>query len=504
MIKKINTYLLTHFPLIWNTKALWGGLLLLLVHLFYYWFGYRSYLPYRYDGKEEHIIGVTSFAIILSILFLILWLVAYFKQNPLKAIYPISNRYLLGEKLIILIFCFFGINFMQTYYRGEKAAKRNEFKQLHAAEHINNLSLAASFFPSNNASFEVNERLRETFSKYKNKEELRSYLNKHPNAIYSPDNDFFRIFDSTTFTYSYLNYNFDEFSQFQGLPGIVPKSELKATQVRWLKNNRRDSIALCLSAAFKSNQFMLGENALRQRVTASDQNSISINTEALQAEYIKRAIDSCFKYPNYSMPYGFTNTEWYDRGVYNDFEFTETPNNWFYLYQLFIYLTVGLAALIISFRWTDKRSWLIAFVGLFIWIIVIVILTILRKDSFAWSSLNYLYLLFVIFAVYLIYKQKYKTVAGVLINWCIWLFPYIYLLCLNLVFQQSANYQDNYYNDGILNYYDKLYPLQETKLFSALFTGTSDWLIIIHLAVINLVYFIGIIPLVKKYQAFKS
>jgi hypothetical protein len=108
------------------------------------------------------------------------------------------------------------------------------------------------------------------------------------------------------------------------------------------------------------------------------------------------------------------------------------------------------------------------------------------------------------FAVYLIYKQKYKTVAGVLINWCIWLFPYIYLLCLNLVFQQSANYQDNSYNDGILNYYDKLYPLQETKFFSALFTGSSDWLIIIHLVVMSLVYFIGIIPLVKKYQAFKS
>lgn len=113
MFKKINQYLITHYPLIWNLKLVGIGLVGLLINAMAYINGYLHF---------SHPSGITGYGFkniffselyvfyyfIIILMTLIIWLYFYIKNNRFKSKYPTSINYLFKEFLgvfgILIIF----------------------------------------------------------------------------------------------------------------------------------------------------------------------------------------------------------------------------------------------------------------------------------------------------------------------------------------------------------------------------------------------------------------
>lgn len=108
MIKKIQKYLLTHHPIIWNTKLIPMLIVLLGIHLIFFGVGYiasdasfsRIYSHYSpFDN-----LGIIYFvSILICILILIGWLIFYNRNNGFKIFYPRKTSQVYLEWILILV-----------------------------------------------------------------------------------------------------------------------------------------------------------------------------------------------------------------------------------------------------------------------------------------------------------------------------------------------------------------------------------------------------------------
>lgn len=108
MIKNIQKYLLTHHPIIWNTKLIPMLIVLLGVHLVFFGIGYIASdasfsRAYSYYSPFDNL-GILYFvSILISILVLIGWLVFYNRNNGFKIFYPRKTSQVYLEWILILI-----------------------------------------------------------------------------------------------------------------------------------------------------------------------------------------------------------------------------------------------------------------------------------------------------------------------------------------------------------------------------------------------------------------
>jgi len=107
MIKKIQKYLLLHYPTVWNIRLIPMLLILLGVHLIFFGIGYlvtsiKFDQTYYYSTFGNF--GVLYFVCaLISILLLIGWLVFYSRNNGFRIFYPRKTNGLFLEWLMILI-----------------------------------------------------------------------------------------------------------------------------------------------------------------------------------------------------------------------------------------------------------------------------------------------------------------------------------------------------------------------------------------------------------------
>lgn len=107
MIKKIQKYLLLHYPTLWNIKLVPMLLILLVAHIIFFAIGYLAtsnsfdgYSSYYYSSWNQ--LGIVYFAsILIGILLLIGWLIAFNRNNAIKVFYPKKARVLYLEWLLI-------------------------------------------------------------------------------------------------------------------------------------------------------------------------------------------------------------------------------------------------------------------------------------------------------------------------------------------------------------------------------------------------------------------
>lgn len=110
LLNKLDKYLIENHPLIWMTKLHYVLPISILVNLaFWIWgFTYVNLKVLRNRISEE--IFIDSYAIyfylLVAIMFLILWAIAYFKKSAVRHLYPIKKFYF--TRLLILLF----INFL--------------------------------------------------------------------------------------------------------------------------------------------------------------------------------------------------------------------------------------------------------------------------------------------------------------------------------------------------------------------------------------------------------
>lgn len=138
--KKLNQYLLTHQPLIWQTRVIQMTLVVLLLHLVFLYYGYNSVSldVMRNNWNIENLFYDSSsmlYWIISGLILFIIWGAYFFRFNAAKNFYPISRWYF--HKMALCLFVptllFFFIPF--TFFAGlsshaRKIVKLEELQEL--------------------------------------------------------------------------------------------------------------------------------------------------------------------------------------------------------------------------------------------------------------------------------------------------------------------------------------------------------------------------------------
>ena len=110
MIKKIQQYLLTNHPIIWNIKLVPMVLLIIAIQIIFFTFGYISTdntINYGDRFFSELYFLVYAGSLLVGTLLFIFWLIRYNRNNGLKVFYPHTNLTLYLEWICIFVICIF-------------------------------------------------------------------------------------------------------------------------------------------------------------------------------------------------------------------------------------------------------------------------------------------------------------------------------------------------------------------------------------------------------------
>lgn len=160
--KKIDTYLLERYPIIWNTNFLWLMLLGLVLNGIFYTCGYvymdldllkKSYIGGAFFGSSYF-----GLYIVLCLLALIYFSFRYFTHNPFRHFYKIAKLYFLKNFLAISTVLFFWALIPVSFESGmaKKTLRITSESQLRKDLHAFNL--AYPFFFVDKYKYEIEQR----------------------------------------------------------------------------------------------------------------------------------------------------------------------------------------------------------------------------------------------------------------------------------------------------------------------------------------------------------
>ncbi|HWJ92989.1 MAG TPA: hypothetical protein VNR87_17870, partial [Flavisolibacter sp.] len=150
-MNKFNQYLLTRYPLIWNTKLVWVLIANCIIHLVFFALGFASLsLKTIRDFNSVWSVGggtLFTFSILCSLLVIIVWLVYFLRNNAFKNFYRIDRWHLAKEFIIILLIIFSSINYFGSYNSGVRLKGRAITNRAALVKEINNVNKAIAFVP---------------------------------------------------------------------------------------------------------------------------------------------------------------------------------------------------------------------------------------------------------------------------------------------------------------------------------------------------------------------
>lgn len=165
-MNKIQQFLLTNYPTIWNVKLFPILLLLILVHLLMVFIGFKvekldfEHIFYSFgsaDSDRKLILKlILCCSVLIAILLFIGWLVYYARHNRLSNHYPAKTRQIYGEWLlvfsIILMITAIPFSFMEgCRLRGKSTADIEEVNDA-----LKTLYLAQILIPNDSYSYRCN------------------------------------------------------------------------------------------------------------------------------------------------------------------------------------------------------------------------------------------------------------------------------------------------------------------------------------------------------------
>jgi hypothetical protein len=452
MIKKINKYLLTHYPLLWNTKIVWVLLINIIIHISFLFAGILSTHAdqlhnYSYLGKAT----VHVFSVLCSIAVLIFWLVFYLRNNSFKNFYKIDKFHLIKESLIVILIIFTSITYYEAFFWGSRIETRAITSKAELVQEANTINLAMTFIPQEKEKYFILNK------------DTTSYVPEMPPMArrYETDND--AVDDDSTITVDSVKANTeasyssnadytdtvnfplrdsgymkiraalklpDAFSynnyctvtiDLSTYPGYMPLSTWYTIKNRWIANGQRDSI----------------RNVLDQFKTICRKYGVYnwLSTDAL-TNYV-------FVDPNHNINKIIPETEYNDQK--QDVYYFETyplhqsidsvtecysDTGWDYYsgdFVIEIFLTLCFSIVLLSYRWYSKKVFLISVIGTIVWCIIFGLLTSITMDGTIVSySFLILFGLFTFIGIAYIGKKRRKVLLGVFLNWSCYGVPYVF------------------------------------------------------------------------------
>lgn len=482
MLKKIQQYLLLHYPLLWNIRIVPVLLGAILINLFFFLIGLLSTeinfsTTYSFSYSDTSLIYFGS--VISSILLLTFWLISYSKNNAFKIFYPKNSAKLYVEWLLIFIICMSIAIIPFSFYEGSVQKIKSYASEEETQKAIAILNTVDILIPETK-NFYYQEYPDEIRPQYEidatddyptdiaiatdtvvlddsAREETLSSIEMVKPELTFPDYPDFRQLSLL----NYNGYNGLYFSYSDNL--VIPNHQ---TVIQWLKNKDKEKIAGLMNdflelekkhnltsnlskdkwmqLVYKPNKYPVGDFNL---ISRSNPNTEKYTSYLDDDSYMSETSSGYYlNYTELSTAY----REIWD--VYHDGD-SESKAHFFFMFTVIFALSLSL--IIFSFRVSSGRSWLIAFVSIALIIVgnafLSLLFTISSKGDYGGFVLFVCVLLGVFIAVVSsiaskISSQQSKGKSIVYINHLIWLLPIVPVLITSLVYLLSE--ESCRYNQG--------------------------------------------------------
>ncbi|MDR1683298.1 MAG: DUF2070 family protein [Candidatus Symbiothrix sp.] len=414
MFKKIQQYLLLHYPLLWNIKIAPVFAVLAVLHIALFAIGYFStqFENLTTYGRYNEVFTyplVFMFCLIIILLVLILWLIHYSQNNAFRVFYPQSSASLYGEWLMVLliVFALFALPF--THIKGVEAKIRTFVADKEeVARNVEIINQIECLIPD-----------------YKNK-----FLSSAVRNDYFPDSILKKNPNEQAFA-SLLNQYFESGPIYNNLPATGNQQTVEL----WLLTEDEPQIR----SLIRNFLLLVEKHHLRTSLTVDKWMELIYNppTYPITDDNLIAAYKNDNN-PNY-VPFEKLNYAYKD--IYRTYYDTGTADA-----LLLILCLAGIASLLIfSCRYTDRKSWLIALIAALVLSIVYSAFSAL-VDMLSDTDLFMLPFWFGVFVFELIYvirlicRSLSKRYSSVMINHLFWMLPFVPIMLVAFYLYVDGNY----------------------------------------------------------------
>lgn len=465
MFKDIQKKLLLQYPLLWNTKFVPMVTIGILMHIIFFGLGY---IDGTIDFSNRNNIDIISFSIMIGILsviiIVILWLVAYFKNNALKSFYSKSKNSLFFEWMQVFVICILLISFYIPFSIGKQLHQRNYYSLEETAKRCKTISTADMFIDGSFGNTEIDSLASGLIDSLGNK----IINNQIPETYENPQYPVETVAAVSEYIYkNHIIFNEKKYDQFSILNrntfgfSVISREQdsLNKIQVNtWLHNNNEGEIKK-LMADYMS---LIREHNLATNLNANKWFEITYKApdfkEFLYIQpYLKEyETENSYQYNDYetavAVPYGEKKYSKYfvQQDILKDkydivADAHTDPFIEIEMIISFLYGAFGLSILIFSFRVSSGKSWLIAVVVTGVINIIYGIFTAIFSSGTFYFYLILATILGILFYFLLIFfNKKSLQLSRIALNLVLWSFtaiiPIVYFLTL------EANKPDYYYN----------------------------------------------------------
>lgn len=438
-MKKINQYLLTNYPTIWNTKAHIIIPILLVIHALYFLLAYSQPVSLNDISNisfypDE---GLFSFSILLSGIMLIIWLVYYFRNNALKNLYPKSWPSLAGEFFIVLITSFLICGILFSFQKGATLKYNSFFNKanIHIVDEVNTTNIALAFLPEDFDSYHYS----------------RSCNYNGDNGTVDNDSlDNMRNSNSNVSgSFSYLNYcrlgiNLD---YRKDNPKIYSQEDVHIIVNRWLLSNNKDSVKSVIVNYLKlvtkyggsyqidvdkqvDDIFSTKDFVVTNTIASSESNNDNL---FIDRYYVNNALSTMYRRTDNNYEYNFTR----------------------YTGMVYWYIAFSIAILIFSFKLFTLRTWVISLISAGLLSLIFIMLGVVTRGAEGVATFYIvLALLFFIGGTILVFDNSGKRYSGVMLVLFFW--SLLSLLPTTLLLIEEHNHNFDNHNWILINYVNYL------------------------------------------------
>lgn len=486
-MKRLDRYMLTHFPLVWNMQLHWVLPALLALHALFFLVGLaepQSIMRLNYSVTHFQPVAA-SLAVLLGLLVVIGWLVFYLRNNAFKSFYPVRNGHLLAQFFWSLLVIFLASTISITHQAGRYQRLNAITRNVDVVKEATTTGLAHHFLPFEGSQFENYNscdsiRVRDSLAGLP--------FNAYNEAGPPPDRPYLNGPD-TTVERSYLHYCADPPLSY-AIPTSPNRFAIDSMAKRLLYGGQRQAVRATLAAyvamvhkyggdarlnvdaqvaeIFATPRFLVRRSSLKQYNETAGYSSGTrefINTHSVQ-EALAAIADV-------------------RRGV---LQFDELLG--------FLYWALAATLLLFTFRITRLRTWFGAGIGMGIWLVIFAVLgALMGGDSYGLLTVFFLLVIgSVIFTAVNVSARRQKTASGFTFLWAVWSLPAVGLAMVYYIRRMLRGDEYRYNGQGNLIDY-------KPSLVAAWIDANGDLIASINFAVVLLLIALYVIPQARRWQA---
>jgi hypothetical protein len=561
MISNIQQYLITRYPLVWNTRLVWTIPTLILLHLGFFLTGLLEPISLN-DLTNWNVLnvplGVYLFSVLVSALFVTIWLVFYLRNNAFKSKFPLRRGKLMLELFIIFLHFFGSSVFFKSYEAGHVLNIRQFTQNINVEEQVLTTNLALHLIPVKGYPYsnrntcdsvahralknledtslpyyydlyitqpfvylddEMREKLKtgmwnpDEMEKMED-EELEDLIESVQEQDYYYSSNKMEAFNPYV-TFSFLHYCYDEMGEsLDKSLRDTPKKEIfelidlrraKADRVNsWLRNGQKDSVINAIESYF----LLLKTYGYDYRFN-SEEHARRLISDSLFS--VKQIINTG-RPGTYDTYVDFVPTQ--IETVFSNILRSRKSIAWSMDFCIAVlYVVMGFTILLFSFRITRLKTWFISLIGCGIVALVYSLIVAITNNA---SALGYLLLVlfFGALSAFMVLNKMNKTVGGVVYLWFIYGFLALVPVAVEWMIEASAP-QSEYSVTSTEPFYEEVkadevyHPYRETLVIPAeepsaqhlFLKKNQDMIVLLNIPFTLLFFMLFVIPMAYRWQS---